>query len=693
MPYRISIPVLVALAVAAVPVRAPAGTLTTRDGQTFGGGLTLTDTHVVVTPAKAGEARRVPLKDVARATFADPAAPAIEYANPRRDKREPAAKGRVFVEYFADREMTDRRLARYEGQVNQFFDFKTLPDPLVPGRCAVRYTARVASKVSREHAFIVEAHGPVRLWVDGQLRIDKWGAKGTDKHSSPGVPLTAGKAVSVRLEVASGESSFLVRLHWKAAGVDNPHIPVEAYQLPEGAMPPPEVAVTAPADDAYLRDPKSVTFDVKAEAAMGVALKSVDVIAGTAVIGSAAAAAGQRTGPFKIEWKEPPPGVYKVRVRATDDKGVSGYAEALDLSITDTGADKSLPAPWGQQTLGKKDVIPGAASFAGGTFTLTKAGGQITEDSDSPHFVYQPVYGDFEVVARVASLAPNDNPVGPLAGVMVRENMSSLDRLAAVVVGPDATVFARRTEYWGRTVAAERTEGPVNWLRLVRHANRLRAYTSGDGKAWTLLGADRIELPERVFVGLCAMSRDKQTPATATFDRVAVSPGPPALVHSAEGILFRSGTFLAAEVLGLKEGKLAYNREGKRVYRDAADVARLVYKAVPTELAEKAPANGVGVLLASGDFAEGELGDVSYRVKVSNVVFGPRTFTIKGNDVLAIYLKDPESPTQPYALTATDGSVYQGRALKVEGDAVTVEDVTLGVVTVARKDVARLECR
>ena len=66
------------------------------------------------------------------------------------------------------------------------------------------------------------------------------------------------------------------------------------------------------------------------------------------------------------------------------------------------------------------------------------------------------------------------------------------------------------------------------------------------------------------LVALCAMSRNKDTPATATFDHVSLTPGPPALAHAAPGVLFRSGTFLATkEIHGLTDNKLTYTRGGQ----------------------------------------------------------------------------------------------------------------------------------
>jgi regulation of enolase protein 1 (concanavalin A-like superfamily) len=398
------------------------------------------------------------------------------------------------------------------------------------------------------------------------------------------------------------------------------------------------------------------------------------------------------SSPYRVDWKTPPAGHFRIKARATDENGISAYSDVVEVSVADAGENHSLPHPWGQQTLGKKELrIAGSSSFADGRFRISKAGGQITEEDDAPQFVYQPVSGDFQFVGHLDSLAPADNQIGPLAGLMVRENMTALDRVFALVVSPQATTLARRSQYWGRISATDRTDAPAAWLKVVRHADRLRAYTSADGKAWALLAADKIEMPERIFVGLCAMARSRETPAVATFDHVSITPGPPAFTYATEGILFRSGTFLAADVNLLKENTLTYTRKGKRQTASNADIARLIYKAVPAELAEKIPADRTGVALASGDFIEGELKEVSYRVTVSNVVFGPRTFGIKTHDVLAIYLKDADAPSLPYVITATDGSVFQSKTIKMSKESVSIEDPNLGPLELPTSELAQLK--
>jgi hypothetical protein len=663
-------------------VPAFAGTLLTRSGQTLEGDLQLASDHVHITPA-SGPARDVPLNEVLEATFAPTAAAPVTYGKSRRETQ-PTGPANVFVEYFADIEFKNRLFARYESGISFYRDRKSVLEPGLPQLPSVRFTAQVVPRSSEDYTFVAEVRGPLRLWVDGKLRIDQSSARGSNKFSVT-VPLKADKPVPLRMEVLPGTTTAEGKLIWSSRATGRATVSSEFLRRPDKGPQDPQLTLTSPPPDAQLRNPESIQLQVDMGRTGGKVVR-VDYLAGNDLIASA------ETAPFQTDWKQPPAGHYILRARALDEHGVTGYSDPVAISVADAGENQSLPAPWGQQALGKKEVrIPGKASFADETFTLTKAGGQITEDDDTPLFVYQSISGDFQFIAHLASLTPADNTVGPLAGIMLRENMTGRDRLFALVVNPQSTLLARRPDYWGRTVSTDRNDPRASWLKIVRYGNRLRAYTSSDGRAWSLYGSDRIEFPERLYAGLCAMARNKQTPAVAKFDHVSIIPGSPEFVYGVEGILFRSGTFLAAEVAGMKDDKITYTHNHKRTTTSSAEVARLIYKPVPAELAEKIPDDGTGIALASGDFIDGDIKEVSYRVTVSNLVFGPRTFGLKTNEVLAIYVKHAGAPDLPYVITATDGSVYQAKSITVENNYISFEDPTLGAVRLLTRELAQLK--
>jgi regulation of enolase protein 1 (concanavalin A-like superfamily) len=165
-----------------------------------------------------------------------------------------------------------------------------------------------------------------------------------------------------------------------------------------------------------------------------------------------------------------------------------------------------------------------SATVAGGTYAVTGGGADIWGSSDQFHFVYQPLSGDGEIVARVVSVQNAD--VWSKAGVMMRESVAANARHAMMVVTPGAgTAFQRRTTAGG---ASAHTSGPSvaapYWVRLVRTGATVTASTSANGSTWTTVGSVSLSLPTSALVGLAVTAANNSLTATAVFDSVTVVP-------------------------------------------------------------------------------------------------------------------------------------------------------------------------
>ena len=135
----------------------------------------------------------------------------------------------------------------------------------------------------------------------------------------------------------------------------------------------------------------------------------------------------------------------------------------------------ALPAPWTGRDIGSPALV-GSASAAGGTFTVTAGGIDIWGTSDRFHSVYQPLQGDVEVIAHVASLQQAD--VWSKVGVMIRESLTAGSRHAFMMVsGSQGWGFQRRIATDDSSYHQAGPSGTApGWVRLVREGNLFSTY-------------------------------------------------------------------------------------------------------------------------------------------------------------------------------------------------------------------------
>jgi hypothetical protein len=232
---------------------------------------------------------------------------------------------------------------------------------------------------------------------------------------------------------------------------------------------------------------------------------------------------------------------------ASDVSTRTAEASFSSVAVRTPGA---LPAPWLSKDIGA--VEAGATKLSSGVFTVSGAGLGIAGTSDQFHFAFQPVSGDIEIIAGLASLGGTDGQAK--AGVMIRADLTTGSAHASML----GTVLSG-WEFQRRLRAREksfRSAGPAGgapgWVRVVREGSLFTAYHSADGARWTLVASDRISMPANVYIGLAVSSDNPVTPATATLASVLVrrptavnEPPSVSIVNPTAGERFAVGTSIA----------------------------------------------------------------------------------------------------------------------------------------------------
>jgi hypothetical protein len=358
----------------------------------------------------------------------------------------------------------------------------------------------------------------------------------------------------------------------------------------------------------------------------------------------------------------------------------------------------SLPDGWKSHDIGKVKIPGSATCDAKGAFTINASGWGAWGASDSFHFAYQPLDGDGQIIAHVGKLDQSNGPV--VAGVMMRQSPAVDSPMAGACLYPSGEVrMPRRPVSGAAPFKSAEEQNPQSWVRLTRKGETLSAFRSTDGKFWQLVDSRKIPMEQKVLAGIAAWTTGNAWLGGAQIDSVRVVPGTPGLSYFpggdplSQGIMLRDGNIIACQIVSLDEKGLHYERGDKSQTLPLDRVARLIFSPVPPDFAT--PADKTGVLLASGDFVDGDITGVSVqpvewprkpqlKVGVRSVLFGPRSFETS-REVIAVDFAPLTPAPAAYEVRTADGSLIRAKTVSVVKDAIVVDGTKTPEVVQVRK--------
>src|SRR4051812_46269956 len=166
----------------------------------------------------------------------------------------------------------------------------------------------------------------------------------------------------------------------------------------------------------------------------------------------------------------------------------------LTISATSLIAATLLPTPWTNQDIGSVGQT-GSSSFASGVFTVQGAGADIWGTSDAFQAVMQPITGDVQIVARVATMQATNTYAK--AGLMLRGALTANSAHVILDVRPNGSIeFMTRSSNGGLTsyLSGATQTAPV-WLKLTRVGNTVTGFVSSSGLSWTQVGNTTLSIP------------------------------------------------------------------------------------------------------------------------------------------------------------------------------------------------------
>jgi regulation of enolase protein 1 (concanavalin A-like superfamily) len=188
-------------------------------------------------------------------------------------------------------------------------------------------------------------------------------------------------------------------------------------------------------------------------------------------------------------------------------------------------AGAALSTEWTSSDVGNTG-LRGSSTSNAGTFTVKGAGADVWGTADALQFVWTPLTGDGDIVARVASVSGSQ--AWTKVGVMMRTTLDAGAPQAFMLISKGkGAAFQRRTVAGGSSL---HTSGgsltAPRWVKLSRRGTTITASVSADGKAWTTVGSDGFSIGDSLLVGLGVSSHDPAVLATGTFDNVKVASVP-----------------------------------------------------------------------------------------------------------------------------------------------------------------------
>lgn len=101
------------------------------------------------------------------------------------------------------------------------------PDPALGNDAfSVRWTGSIEAQFTESYTFYARADDGVRLWIAGNLIIDKWIDQGVTEWPSAPVPLVKGERYSLKMEFYENGGSAQVDLLWSSPSTHKTTVPV-----------------------------------------------------------------------------------------------------------------------------------------------------------------------------------------------------------------------------------------------------------------------------------------------------------------------------------------------------------------------------------------------------------------------------------------------------------------------------------
>jgi hypothetical protein len=359
--------------------------------------------------------------------------------------------------------------------------------------------------------------------------------------------------------------------------------------------------------------------------------------------------------------------------------------------LRDEVVSEALPAGWRELEIGSSRTA-GSTRVEQSTFTVRGAGKNIGGEADSFHYVFIPVSGDRDIIARISSVQQTDP--GALAALMMRESVGEYSRNVSVGVTPGGVGFFQTRYFEGRaTETSSRSDVRAGaWFKLRRRGMIFTAYRSSNGRIWTQVEQATVPMRDEYYVGLAVASAREGMLNWTTFDHVREGAK---LVNTdfTPQIELTSGSVISGRVFAMDRKEVQFFRGPRIAPIPTSRVARISFQPLTFDMSWKSRASRPGVWMPGGDFFEGDFQRIEgSKLLVSSVLYGIRAFDVD-EDILALVLANPSRARAAVEVDARDGSFLLGTEFACGDGEMILREPALGEVRLPAFQIRELRAR
>lgn len=154
------------------------------------------------------------VSDPVTAPSASGPAGATWLASPPPADPDPPGPHGLWAEVFDDAELANPAEAHVDASVDFDWSFGSPVREASNDGFSVRWTGKVQPRYTELYTFITETDDGVRLWIDGQLIIDRWQDQAGEQTGT--IQLTAGTPYDLKLEYYDRDHLAVARLSWES---------------------------------------------------------------------------------------------------------------------------------------------------------------------------------------------------------------------------------------------------------------------------------------------------------------------------------------------------------------------------------------------------------------------------------------------------------------------------------------------